>query len=876
MTSIMVNADTHAAMDTTNKIRPQDSRSPSPEVQDESLLDMEEAEAAKQMLKEWDDSWKPLKGIKEVWRANKARAEGYTGVQLVKRQDHAEARIPVGTKKSVAGLNKALRLTRRIRAFLFGDPPMPEATPARDEDEARDASETATRILQDQCSEGQLSFTLAAGDAFDLGGIYGSGFIRFWVDPQGGGWVPKQIEASPNAVSPDDPMVNDPAAEPILRYVTEDGQFTEQRAEAGRRWLPSLRREILTGKNVRFIPFQVRDIWEVDGMMVGTVKTLREVKLIIPEIAQWPPDRIQKLVSFRPQHFNELLGSQQKDQTATNQATDDAYCFVLTRYHKQSSKYPEGAYLIAAGESEMLYRDKWFDETHAEVLDIPITQFKQLSDTTKEHNPYGTGMLELLGPGNEIRAAMIGSMLEHLDRFTNRKLFVPMTSPLQPQQLQSPTGTPIPILPGGEPKYEEIPDFPTIVEKMLQFADHDMDDESGLQQSGQAMQSPSVQSAKHFQANLEQVGVLLSDLKENTARALIRGWRIMLQLDRAFFTDAQQLSWIGEDGRFKTKRWQATDLGDTKQVRIQRGTFTQLTPQAKALTAQQYQQLGLLGKPEFEHVIEGSVGGLFGLQDNPHRLRVRRQIADWQEGPPKQMPPQPPLMGGMPSVPAGNAGASVAAGAPVSSPGQPPQPPPNPFAQVLSQIFDQRPVDNQPDVAAIRLYELGRAMAGTYFTRWPPEWRQGLFAAYQQAYQAAQVPDAKQMQQMQKQLQDANQKLAKPNLSFSVKLADMDAQQTAVILQQEGIQVPPAGPKAPEPAGPDPQQQVALELEKHRISEEAGIVKERVKATAKAQADVAVAQHTAALAERLHQAVQPRGMKVLRDERGKVIGTTPA
>lgn len=853
MTSIMINSDTQAAMDTTNKVRPQDTAGTGKDdALDESLLDMDEQDAAKQMLKEWDDSWKDIKTIKEQWRANKARAEGYTGVQLVKRQDHAEARIPTGTKKSVAGLNKAARLVRRLRAFLFGDPPMPEATPSRDEDEAKDAAETATRILQDQCSEGNLSFTLAAGDAFDLGGIYGSGFLRFWVDPMGGGWVPKEVEASPNAQDPADPMLGDHSGDPIFRYVTEpteeapNGTFTEDRTQAARTWLPGLRREILTGKNVRFIPFQVRDLWEADGLMIGTVKTIREMKLMFPEIRKWEGERVQKLASERPQHFNELLSGGQKDNAG--KTTDDAYCFVLTRYQRQSAKYPEGAYLIAAGKDEMLFRDKWFDQVHAEVLDIPVTQFKQLSDPTKEHNPYGMGMMELLGPGNEIRAAMIGSMLEHLDRFTNRKIFAPITNIMQPQQYQAPTGTPIPILPGQEPKYEQIPEYPKIVTDMLQFADADMDDESGLQKVGQGMVSPSVQSGTHFEANLEQVGVILSDLKENTARALVRGWRIMLQLDRAFFTETQQLSWIGEDGRFKTKRWQATDLGDTKQVRIQRGTFTQLGAQAKAMQAQQYLQLGLLQKPEFEHIIEGSVGGLFGLQDNPHRLRVRRQIADWQNGPPSGWQPQPPQMN--------------------PQTGQP-QPVPDP---VLSQIFDPRPVDSQPDVAAVRVYELGRAMAGTYFTRWPPEWRQGLFLAYQQAAQAAQAPGMPQQELMKAK----TQQLVAPKISLALKGTDLDETQTMALLQQEGVQLPPRQTPAPV-KGEDlsPADQAALELQKHKMSLEADVAKERVKSTAKAAADAQIAAHAATLAKDMGAAGRARGHKVLRDDKGKIVAVEP-
>src|SRR5690348_39681 len=189
---------TEEALDSRNTIRKDEDsgkkpRGKKPGKSKDSLLDMEESEAARQALKDWNKSWKPIKRFIEQWKVNRARSEGYTGVQLVKRQDQAQAYIPVGAKKNVAGMNKASRLSRRIRATLFGDPPKPEALPSGDTDEHKDAAEMATRVLEDLCSEGKLGYTLDCGDAFDMGGDYGSGFLRFWVDETGGGWQPKQL-----------------------------------------------------------------------------------------------------------------------------------------------------------------------------------------------------------------------------------------------------------------------------------------------------------------------------------------------------------------------------------------------------------------------------------------------------------------------------------------------------------------------------------------------------------------------------------------------------------------------------------------------------------------------------------------------------------
>lgn len=833
MTSIALNEDTLKAFDSTNNVK----RDAGGIGDDEtSLLVMAQSgpdgqkKAAAQMLKDWDDSWRDVKGIKEQWKANKARYQGFTGVEIVKKQDHSECYIPRGAKKNVSGLNKAARLCRRLRATLFADPPMADAVPSGDEDEARDAAETSTRILQNVSSEGYLSLTLGFGDTFDLGSVYGSGFMRFWADMNGGGWVPKQVEAYGYAVDANDPKPQvDPATgqpgstETTLRYVTEDDQFTEDRTQAARQWLPKLKRELLTGKNVRFIPWQVRDIWEADGVMIGCAITLGEIKRQFPWVAKWPTDRQQKLISTRPQFFDSLIPAGRKDNQGTQGNRDDALCFLLTRYHVQSVQYPEGAYLIAGGSDELLcpspdspeHDGTWFDKLHAEPLDIPVTQIKHLTD---EDNPYGKGAMEDLGPGNEIRGAVIGQHLEHFDRFNNRRIFLPLISTLQAQQLQAPTGTPIPIMPGAEPKYEEIPDFPVMGEKLLAWIDKDMDDESGLQQVGQGLSPSSVKSGVHANVVREQVTQDLSDMRENCIRGMTRGWRICLQLMRAYFTDAQQFQFQGADGSFKVKRWKNSDMGDTRDVRLERGSFTQLTPTAKADIAQQYAQLGILSKPDLEHVIEGSIGGLFGLQDNPARQRVRRQISAWEEGPPEGwQPPQAPVdpMTGQPQVD------------PQS--GQPVPPPHDP---TLAGIFDQRSSDTEPEVAQIRTFELRRATQGTNFARWPKEWQVGIAGAYDAARQAAQVMDAETSQKMQEDLKNAETKAAdKPNVSLALKAAqELDPNQVAAFVQQTGIQLPP--PMFPPQPPLSPLQEAEVGIQKHRISATAGIGKEALKPVA--------------------------------------------
>src|SRR5207302_1642481 len=91
------------------------------------------------------------------------------------------------------------------------------------------------------------------------------------------------------------------------------------------------------------------------------------------------------------------------------------------------------------------------------------------------------------------------------------------------------------------------------------------------------------------------------------------------------------------------------DLGTTKDVRLQKGTLSMLSPSSKAAVAQEMFNLTdpqtgehIIGVPELRRIILGNVGGLFGLQDDPARERVRRQITQWSDGPPKGWIEKPP------------------------------------------------------------------------------------------------------------------------------------------------------------------------------------------------------------------------------------------
>ncbi|KKL23263.1 hypothetical protein LCGC14_2427140, partial [marine sediment metagenome] len=402
-----------------------------------NLLDLakkDRKKAAVKMVQEWDGTHKYMSSLFAQWKTNRARFAGWTGVRCVKVKDEKVCVIPIGATQMFGGMNKAARLTRRITSQIFSDKPLPDVEPEGNSDDESDQAEFTSRVLTILGDD--LDNTGTARDAFDRAHIYGSGFRHWWVDPRGGGHRPMQIFAKPFAQSVQDALDENLPGDLTIRYVRKDGSLTDEPKEARRKWLPKLQREILTGKHIRFIPQQVRDVDDADGMMVGAMVPYGTVKHIFPKILELSEERRKEIVTARPHHARDLLPIGRQDRLS-DELNDDNLVFVLTRYHRSNPDYPRGAHLIALGEDFLAHADEWWDEENDKPLDIPIDQFKQMDE---EDNPYGIGMMELLGSANEIRASILGTLLEYMAKFSNLKTFVPFLSPVQAQQLQSPTG----------------------------------------------------------------------------------------------------------------------------------------------------------------------------------------------------------------------------------------------------------------------------------------------------------------------------------------------------------------------------------------------------------------------------------------------------
>lgn len=746
------------------------------------LLEKEPEKVVKLMNGFWEDQESAMAEAIARWKANAKRREGVIGVHVVKPDpDKAEWKVwaPPGAARVPPTFNQPARLSRRLVSNMFVDQPLPEVTPggASDNDKA-DAAEYQTRILQDVCTSPMFNVPEMAEDAVDKACTFDSGFVRVYIDPKGGGSRPRTIQASESALTVNDALYVDGDGETpqpgpyVTRYVKpleegeEEGfeQLTDDPQLADKEWLPGLRRELLTGMNLRAIPATATTIEEAQGVVIRTPAKLADLRTQYPDaFAELDNEQLWELVNQRPAKSDTVLTPadkvQPKKKDDDEPPPDDTTIIVTMVYMAGGGgQYPDGAYCVAAGTKLLLHRQRWVATVNGveEALPVPIAQFKGWNEGKDTF--YGYHLMHFLGPGQEVRAAALGGAIEHLDRFNKRKVFYSPQTLYQPKVAPAAGGLMVPVQPGTEPKTEDFPEYPRIGMEIMNMATAELNDESGLLPIAQGQTDPSVTSGLHAQKVIEQVNIGLGSIKRSTEKGVVRLWNISASFIRAYYTVSQQIRYRGDDQEYKQKDWSGVDLTDAKDVRILKGSFTMLAPSAKLSVAEYMRKLNLIDDNQLRMMAAGNMGGLMGLQDDPAMLRVRRQISLWEDGPPKAENPSEPMPDQYPGETAieepQNAEAPLpeipenTGSAPMSDPSiigsiPPAAPPlPDPMQLAGADVFKPLPNDEEPAIAGIRFRELSRAMCSKKFERQPEQWRAVFVAEYERMRKAAGVGTA--------------------------------------------------------------------------------------------------------------------------------------
>lgn len=772
-----------------------------------------------------------------VWKRNGWWREGKRWVRLEKKENLAlwEAKLPPGMANAPPVPNKTDRLCRRLVNTIMVDPPYPECEPGSASPEARDGAEFSTRYLEVRGSPAELNMTKICRRAAGKAMTYASSFGWVIMDPTGAGHRPRQVLAHPDAETQDealtDPATGGAAAEESLktRYVAPDHTLTDDPNEADIQWLPGPKVRILTGKNVLFLPANAESLREAVGCLIIDHTTLGDLRQQFPDkMKALKDEELNDLCQWKPKRYKDILPpyspdpEDQKDES-TKKWKDAQIVWTVTVYYRRCAEYPKGCYAIKAGKETMLYRDRWTammeqppeeDGTEQpekeEVLEIPLSQCRCLDDDNYD-NPYGIGMAEMLGPADEIRASSLGYQLEYMFRFGNPIPMFPMGTIVQPKQWQLRDGNPIYFNPQGKPEIEAVPDLPAIVPALRAEMGEEMNDESGLQQTGQGVESPDVHSGVHARTVVQEALKAISNIKDNLEFFYIDLNRIILEQSRAFCSVETMLSYTGKDGEYKEKEWSRTDFRNTKVVSIRRGSFTMHTLIAKQEMANDAMDRKVITSEEYQELVAGGVSPILGYQENPHLMRIRRQLDTFDDGPPEGWVESMQAVTAATEALQGwqqrqQAAAATGVIDPTDiQPQAPPPPPPGPFDDTL-------PVDDIPEAAKFRFREMSRFMASSKYDAQrqnSPEWCQAFEKEYTKAKNNAGVMTVTEVQAAQAQ-EAARAALPKTSISVkadpgSVAEAEESAaagQKAALAGQTPDVPQPGADPAAAAAGGP--------------------------------------------------------------------------
>jgi hypothetical protein len=780
------------------------------------LLDLPPKDAAKRVI-----AMRKLRNRTRKRRAAEAMRvvywrKGYRFVSLTGDEDRGswKATIPMGSSKQPPNPNKIDRLIRRVISVITADKPVPKAIPERDDDTAIAAAEMSTSVLKVETGPNALNFPRLLRRLMDKSCTFRSGFVFFYIDPKGGGHRPLAMMAHPDAAhmadATQDPMTGAPADPEQLaeRYVMADGSLTDDSTQAAPQWLPKTKHRLLTPQHVDLIPETADSVDEADGVTIQLYCTLGELRTQFPDFFEsLDPGDLKKLVTYKPEDWKQYLPREMRSEwvepkvNEKQEYDDDVIVFPVYTFYKQCNEYPCGAFVVTVGDQLRVHAEKWCQpvelpdgSSKIEYLEIPVAQCRCLDDDVDDENT-GVALGEKLGPMDEIRATILGYALDYLFRFGNPQPYLPIGTTVQPKQLVYRTGDPIYVPAGGQVFYEEVPEFPHKISEMGAEMSNEMDDESNLQQAAQGVEAPSVKSGIHAETIVSQANVALSQMRENAANCYTRMCMIVLQLWRVFYDIEQQIDVKGEDGAWQRDAWIGTDLGSTKLVEIEEGSFTMQSPQQKQATADRWMAAGILKPDAYEQIITNSIAPELGVQTNPDRARIMRQLEQWRKGPTPadvqayqvyvqayqlyqqqlqayQLEQQQMALESQRQAAA--AGGPVATPAPQQPAPQPPPPlvlPGDPFAT------NQLACDQEQDAAEVRWRALRRFMPTNGFGGKPQFWQQALTAEYERMRLGAGKLTVAEMSQMQMRAAQLKLEIAQ---TPKVEIRDTKADPTTV------------------------------------------------------------------------------------------------
>lgn len=702
--------------------------------------------------------------------------------------------------------NKVADLRKKIVSQLTVDDFLPNPKPSSDSDRDRGAADLSKKFLRTDATAAGTNDKQMLREVLLSNMLRKSAFAQLWIDPTGGGWRPMQLKAHPDATDPKRPLygpkigpdgvaladkeTGEPlmlvrTSSPVLRYVAEDEQtgeqtFVDDAAAAARQWLPRIRRTVLQASQVCTVPFTA-GVPEASQVILLMWDSLGEAKKRFPILNELGQEQLAKIANWRPKWWKSVVPQAMRGlinaREGTKTATDDTIMFWLQSYCRIGDTYMDGADVAVSGvdsgfglKRDTLREDVTLDDgTSVPVLlPVPLAQFICLQDTD-DGDPMGHPMIRDFEGGNEAYAQIWMGMLEAVEKALHRNVMIPGTSPITGAEWRRRDETPLEIMSAeDEPKYEQAPEVPEFVPKMLEMIELVMNTEAQTNETSNGLDSQYSVSGVAKEIAIKQARTGLAQYWQNTVNGLQQFWTIKLALAKAYYTVPQQVKLSGIESAYKQPWWIGSDLIGVDEVALSPGSGTMMQPAEKVNMLGIMVQQGFIDKEQAAEVARSAMSDDLGIEPNIHEERINRCIALWAEGAPpgyidlvhanqqKQQQYQAAIQQRVAVLTQGAVDPATGAAMPgldeqtASAQAQQEIPPPE-LEELPPSPFDERPNDEDPAVALIQYRRMNRFASTTEWSKHEPEWQQLFNERFQQVRQRAGVVTVAEKQQQESQ-----------------------------------------------------------------------------------------------------------------------------
>lgn len=582
--------------------------------------------------------------------------------------------LPYGVKRlSIQPIpNKNLELVNETSEQILVDFPEIDCEPIDDSEEAKNASTAGDRFLAQDDGEQGTNEAVVYDDRVKTALFTATSYVEYWVDPSGGGYVPLQILAHPQAESPDEPLTGPdgaPTADYILRYVTapEGGQFTDDPSAAAPQWQPKLMVSKWGREHIRCYP-ENAPADKADQIIILGHCTLGQGKKRWKKLADMAPEDLSALCDWTPTNYLRLLPKYQRarwkldDGKTKNKggASDERIMFYYHRFVKPCPDHPKGADVVLSGIDNGLVIDRKLLAVEVEVSkgqaqrvketrcrEIPVNPITPRGDPTGQ-DPTGKCYLSLVVGATEHNAVLAQGFSENVRKIIKTPFMVSSLSPVTGDTIEAARASgdliivqsasvdaPVPLTP---------PPLPAAFERIYEMSDEAINRASFRERAASGANNARERSGKALQIAVSQNSIGNSSMITAVNNSRARGARIKLELMMAECTTAQQVAYVGEDGANKLMDLHAMDFALIGKVSIKAGTGTGLTQDNKVQYLGNLKAEKMISEQEATDAARPSFSKRLGLPANPHEQYVSRAIDSWLDGPPQPDPKAPPTM----------------------------------------------------------------------------------------------------------------------------------------------------------------------------------------------------------------------------------------